>query len=80
VVTTTRGADGFDLGPRVPVAVADTADELAETAAGLLTDDEARESLGKRARAFAAEHFSPEAYARRFEQICADLQGQSSSE
>jgi glycosyltransferase involved in cell wall biosynthesis len=68
VVTTLRGAEGIDLATPAPLVVADTADDMAAAVAGLLADAAARAELGARARAYAAQRHSPEAYAERLEQ------------
>jgi glycosyltransferase involved in cell wall biosynthesis len=66
VVTTTRGAEGFDgFGEEPPLAVADGEAEIAAATAALLEDDERRLGLGERAREFAERHHSPEAWAER---------------
>jgi len=68
VVTTPRGAEGFDcFGEEPPLRCADTADGLAAATAELLGDDEARRDLGRRARRFAERHYSPPAWAARLE-------------
>jgi glycosyltransferase involved in cell wall biosynthesis len=68
VVTTPRGAEGFDcFGEEPPLRCADTAEGLAATTAELLGDDEARRDLGARARRFAERHYSPAAWAGRLE-------------
>jgi glycosyltransferase involved in cell wall biosynthesis len=69
VVTTSLGAEG--LGPEAPLVVVDDDDGLARETARLLDDADARARLGARARAYAAEQHSPEAYARRLEALCA---------
>jgi glycosyltransferase involved in cell wall biosynthesis len=68
VVTTSRGAEGLEHDGGPPLAVADTADEIASETARLLADAGGRRALGERARAFVAEHHSPRAYAARLEQ------------
>jgi glycosyltransferase involved in cell wall biosynthesis len=73
VVTTTRGADGLTTRGRVPpLAIADDADGIAKLAAALLADPVARAELGVRARAFVAEHHTPEAYVQRLEAVLED--------
>ena len=75
VVTTPRGAEGLAIeGCQPPLAVAEDAEGIADAAATLLASVEARRSLGRRARAFVAEHYSPPAYARRLEAVYAELQ------
>ncbi len=78
VVTTPRGADGLRIdGQSPPLIVAESAQEIASTLASLLDCSEARQSLGRRARAFVAEHFSAQAYARRIEAIHTELRTES---
>jgi glycosyltransferase involved in cell wall biosynthesis len=68
VVTTPRGAEGFDcFGEEPPLRCASTAEDLAAATAELLGDDEARRNLGRRARGFAERHYSPAAWAVRLE-------------
>jgi glycosyltransferase involved in cell wall biosynthesis len=68
VVTTPRGAAGFDAdGAELPLVVGRDADELAAAAVRLLGDEAARRALGERARAYVARCHSPEAYADRLE-------------
>ncbi len=74
VVTTPRGAEGLAIdGVPPPLVVAEDADRLARATAALLADPGRRQALGRRARAFVAEHFSPPAYARRLEAIYVEL-------
>jgi glycosyltransferase involved in cell wall biosynthesis len=74
VVTTTRGAEGLALhGAEPPLVVADDADGFAAAAAAFLDDAGRRRALGERARAFAAEHCSAEAYGRRLEAVYEEL-------
>lgn len=78
VVTTPRGADGLTIADRLPpLAVADSAEEIADAVVELLNSDERRRAIGLQARAFVAENFSASAYAQRIEAIWADLQTQS---
>jgi glycosyltransferase involved in cell wall biosynthesis len=73
VVTTPRGAEGLDAdleGP--PLVIADGAEALADAAARLLEDEEARRHLGMRARAYAEKHHSPDAYVERLERVLAE--------
>jgi polysaccharide biosynthesis protein PslH len=68
VVTTPLGAEGIDVGNgRPPLAVAESADEIATMTAGLLSARDARMALGNDARAFVAEHHSWPAHRRRLE-------------
>jgi glycosyltransferase involved in cell wall biosynthesis len=69
VVTTPRGAEGFDRHGAPPLVVADGAAAIAGETARLLADPVARESLGEAARAFVAENFGPSAYAQRLEDV-----------
>jgi polysaccharide biosynthesis protein PslH len=70
VVTTSLGAEGFDaIDPDPPLAIAETAKELAQESATLLADPARRRELGARARAFAEHHHSPAAWARRLEGV-----------
>ncbi len=66
VVTTERGAAGF-LGfePDPPLVVAHDATAMAAACAELLADPARSEELGRRARAFAERHYSPDAWAER---------------
>ncbi len=76
VVTTARGAEGLGAcGAEPPLALADDAEGIAAATVDQLSSTEARLELGRRARAFAAEHFSPSAYADRLEGIYAELLG-----
>ena len=67
VVTTTRGAEGLEAEAEPPLKVADDAEGFACAAAALLEDEQARRALGAQGRAFAARHFSPQAYTERIE-------------
>jgi glycosyltransferase involved in cell wall biosynthesis len=59
--------------------VALDADSLAAATAELLTSREQRQRLGQQARAFVAEHYSPQAYARRLQAIYAEVIQETSS-
>jgi glycosyltransferase involved in cell wall biosynthesis len=74
VVTTPLGAEGL-LGPRnaLPLAIGETAEEVATATASLLASPEHRRALGTRARAFVTEYHSWSAYAARLEAIYAEL-------
>jgi glycosyltransferase involved in cell wall biosynthesis len=76
VVTTPRGADGivFD-GDDPPVAIGDTAVEIAEHTAQLLRDPARRRALGARARAVADAHHDLRAYGARLDAAYASLVG-----
>lgn len=66
VVTTPRGTEGYSgFGEEPPLAVGESAAEIAAATAELLGDDERRRQLGARAREFAERHHSPEAWAAR---------------
>jgi len=68
VVTTSRGSEGFDcFADPPPLAIADDAEAFAAAIAALLGDPAQRLALGERARAFAAAHHSPPAWASRLE-------------
>lgn len=72
VVTTSLGAEGVaahDHQP--PLLVADNARALAHATALLLRQPAARRTLGRRARAFVAEHHSWAAYGQRLEAVYA---------
>lgn len=70
VVTTRRGAEGFDyFGEEPPLRVAETAEQFAAVAAELLGDEEARRALGRQAREFAEQRLSPAAWAKRLEAV-----------
>jgi glycosyltransferase involved in cell wall biosynthesis len=72
VVTTARGIEGLsEDGSEPPVLVANDADALANAVCGLLTDAQARDRLGRQARAHVEQHFSAHAYARRLERVYA---------
>jgi polysaccharide biosynthesis protein PslH len=74
VVPTPRGASGLAIGGLTPPLVsAETAEALVGATVALLDAPTARHELGRQARAYVAEHFSPEAYARRFEATCTEL-------
>jgi len=74
VVTTPRGADGVVLdGGDAPVAIGDTAEEIAERTAELLRDPGGRRALGARARAVAQAHHDLRAYGARLDAAYAAL-------
>ena len=75
VVTTPRGAEGLGGDGELPLAVAETADEIATLTARLLADPRLRSDLGERARAFVVEHHSARAYAARLEQVYTEARG-----
>jgi glycosyltransferase involved in cell wall biosynthesis len=79
VVTTPLGAEGLAVTEsQPPIVVAKDADEIARMTAALLAADDTRRALGRRARAYAAEHFSWAAYGRRLEEIYSELQASPS--
>jgi polysaccharide biosynthesis protein PslH len=69
VVTTTRGAEGLDVGGRGALAVADDADSIARSTADLLADPAAAARVGAAARAYVLEHHTPAAHVRRLERV-----------
>jgi glycosyltransferase involved in cell wall biosynthesis len=70
VVTSSRGARGFELGEEdPPFLVADDTEGIADAAVRLLGDRELRLALGRRARDLATRNHSPAAYAHRLEQV-----------
>jgi glycosyltransferase involved in cell wall biosynthesis len=70
VVTTLRGAEGFNVLDRdLPLLVAESREEVAEATAALLEDDRRRRELGRRAREFAQRHHSPAAWGARLERV-----------
>jgi polysaccharide biosynthesis protein PslH len=74
VVTTKRGTEGLDIwGEAPPLKIADGAEDFVQTTAALLMNSRERRELGAAARAFVAEYFSPQAYARRIENIYAQM-------
>ncbi len=74
VVTTPRGAEGLALnGQPLPLAIASDAEGIAGATIKLLASADTRRELGRRARAFVAEHYSAPAYARRLEAIYAEV-------
>jgi len=80
VVTTPRGTEGYTgFGEEPPLAVGESAAEIAAATAALLEDEERRLRLGERARDFAQRHHSPEAWAARqtavYEEAIAERRG-----
>ncbi len=74
LVTTPLGAAGLAVGLcPPPLAIGRDAAEIAEAAAELLATDSARRALGRRARAFVAEHHSWRAYQLRLEVLYREL-------
>jgi glycosyltransferase involved in cell wall biosynthesis len=80
VVTTPRGAEGLALnGGALPLMVAQDADSLAAETTTLLNSSEKRHRLGRQARAFVAQHYSPRAYAHRLQAVYAEVIQEKSS-
>jgi len=71
VVTTPLGAEGVSSG--APLRIVESAREIAAEVAALLGDAAARQELGRRARAFVAEHHSWSAFADRLGGIYREL-------
>lgn len=72
-ITTSRGAEGLDVfDPDPPLEVADSGEEIAESVSLLLRDPARRHDLARRARLLAERHYSPDAWARRLEEIYQD--------
>jgi glycosyltransferase involved in cell wall biosynthesis len=70
VVTTPLGAEGLALaGQPAPLAIAESAPELAARVTDLLAEPDERHALGRQARAFVEEHHSLAAYGRRLTAI-----------
>lgn len=75
VVTTSRGADGLAIdGCQPPLVISEDAQGFASAVAQLLANDDARQELGSRARAYVTAHFSAQSYASRLEVIYAEMQ------
>jgi glycosyltransferase involved in cell wall biosynthesis len=74
VVTTPRGAEGFTLAADdAPLVVAEDADGIVSATVRLLADGRERRALARRARAFATDHYSAQAYGRRLELVYEEL-------
>lgn len=74
VVTTPRGSEGLVInGHQAPLTIAESAAEIASVTAALLATADDRRELGRRARAFVAQHHSPAAYAQRLEAVYDEL-------
>jgi glycosyltransferase involved in cell wall biosynthesis len=71
VVTTPLGAEG--LAADAPVRLAESAPAFAEAVAALLGNTDDRRSLGRRARAFVAEHHSWQGFGQRLATIYREL-------
>jgi polysaccharide biosynthesis protein PslH len=75
VVTTSRGAEGYLVsGTPDPFVAVDDAEGFAVAVAGLLEDGPARRDLGRRARAFALQHHSVDAWVARLENVYEEAQ------
>jgi glycosyltransferase involved in cell wall biosynthesis len=71
VVTTARGAEGFNsLEADPPLVIAEGSEEIAAATTALLEDAPRRLALGRRARAFAERHHSTAAWRARLEAVC----------
>jgi glycosyltransferase involved in cell wall biosynthesis len=71
VVTTTRGSEGLSVASRTPpLVVADDADAIAAATVRLLRHPADRAALGAAARAYVAEHHSPQSWSARLEAVC----------
>jgi glycosyltransferase involved in cell wall biosynthesis len=74
VVTTPLGAAGLAVAyNQPPVIIAKDAEGIARATVKLLAKDDARRTLGRRARAFVTEHHSWSAYGQRLEAIYSEL-------
>lgn len=73
VVSTSLGALGLQRSVPPPLAIANTAMDMANIIVRLLEDAEQRQRLGQQARAFVQQYHSAEAYARRMEYIYSEL-------
>ncbi|HNP88370.1 MAG TPA: glycosyltransferase family 4 protein, partial [Kouleothrix sp.] len=73
VVSTSLGAQGLQRSVPPPLAIANTAMDMANIIVRLLEDAEQRQRLGQQARAFVQQYHSAEAYAQRMEYIYSEL-------
>jgi len=74
VIATPLGAEGLSVdGTQPPVAISSEANGIARLVCDLLSSDEVRHDLGRRAREFVLEHFSWKAYGQRLEAIYGEL-------
>jgi glycosyltransferase involved in cell wall biosynthesis len=73
VVTTTLGAQGFDVRNREHLVVADTSHEFARETVSLLTDRRTRAALGANARKLVKEQYSWEAVAKMLNELLVDI-------
>ena len=74
VLTTGRGAEGLAVaGQLPPLVVAEDTASMAAAAAALLADPQQRWLLGRQARAYVMEHFSPAAHVHRLEAVYDEL-------
>lgn len=75
VVTTPRGAQGFELGAEPPpLSISNSATAFASAVAELLSSPEKRQRQGEEARDYVALYYSPEAYASRVEALYEEMQ------
>ena len=70
VVSTALGVEGLPVTPDEHYLRADSGAEFADALVQLLEDQVLRRSLARAARAYVEEHFSSQAVAQRFEEIC----------
>jgi len=70
VVSTTLGMEGLDVRPKEHYLLADKADDFADALIQILEDRELGLQLSRQARQYVEEHFSSQAVARCFEDIC----------
>jgi glycosyltransferase involved in cell wall biosynthesis len=76
VVTTGRGAEGFDvLDPAPPLVIGEDVEEIAAATAALLADPTRRRELGRRSREFAERWHTPNAWAARLEAVYEEARG-----
>lgn len=71
VVSTALGVEGLPVTPDEHYLRADTGAEFADALVQLLEDQALRLSLSRTARTYVEKHFSSQAVAQRFEEICA---------
>ena len=77
VVSTSLGAEGLGLTPGQHLMIADTPEGLATASADLLGDPARAGAMAAAGRAFALEHFSREAVAKRTQDVCARVLAES---
>jgi len=73
VVSTPLGAEGLGATPGRELVLAESPEELAREVAALLGDPERAAAIGAAGRAFARQHFSLDAVARRTCELCASV-------